>query len=287
MEHLAREKGFRVLLTGLGGDEWFTGNEHRYADLLKHLKIQTFIRDARQDWDVTSLLPVPSNPLWRWTLKPFIPAAVQRGIRRLKNGRNRSTWINPAFSKSIGLPDRVRKDIDWHTFSSFARATHYANSTSGFQTHAIEMEERSAASFGIELRHPFHDRRIIELGMALPETQRFRNNQKKFVLRQAMGHYLPESVLCRHDKAEFSQVFMEALQTQGGKSLFDSLTIADMGWVDGDEIRCMYPRLDELDKEYDEEFHRNIMSFWHVFGIELWYNHVFKNKMTSLVKEVD
>lgn len=73
----------------------------------------------------------------------------------------------------------------------------------------------------------------------------------------------------------------------GGKSLFDSLTIADMGWVDGDEIRCMYPRLDELDKEYDEEFHRNIMSFWHVFGIELWYNHVFKNKMTSLVKEVD
>ena len=275
MEHLAREKGFRVLLTGLGGDEWFTGNEHRYADLLKHLKIQTFIRQARQDWYVTSLLPVPSNPLWRWTLKPFIPAPVQQMIRRLKNGRNMSAWINPAFSKSIGLSDRVRKDIDWHNFSSFARAAHYTNSTSGFQTHAIEMEERSASSFGIELRHPFHDRRILEFGMAMPEAQRFRNNQKKFVLRQAMGHYLPESVLRRNDKAEFSEVFVEALQTQDVESLFDSLTIADMGWVDGNEIRRMYPRLHELDREYDNQFHRNIWSFWHVFGIELWFNTVF------------
>lgn len=285
IEHLAQKKGFRVLLTGLGGDEWFTGNEYRYADLLKHLKIQTFIRQARQDRYVASLLPVPSNPLWRWTLNPFIPAPVQQGIRRLKNGQNRSAWINPAFSRSIGLPDRVRKDIDWHTFSSFARAAHYTNSTSGFQTHAIEMEERSASSFGIELRHPFHDRRMVEFGMALPETQRFRNNQKKFVLRKAMGHYLPESVLRRHDKAEFSQIIMETLQAQGEESPFDDLTIADMGWVDENEIRRMYPRMNKLDRGNDEQYYLDGWSLWHVFGIELWFNHVFKNKRASLIKE--
>lgn len=275
MEELAREKGFRVMLTGLGGDEWFTGNEYRYADLLKQLKIQTFIRHARQDRDVTSLLPIPSNPLWRWALKPFIPVAVQRGLRRLKNGRNRFTWINPAFSRSIGLPNRLRKDIDWHTFSSFAQAAHYTNSTSGFQTHAIEMEERSASSFGIELRHPFHDRRLLEFGMALPEAQRFRNNQKKFVLRRAMGHYLPESVLRRYDKAEFSQIFIEAFQSQGGEFLTDSLTIADMGWVDGNEIRRMYQQIKKPDRKNDEEYHKDVWSLWHVFGIELWFNAVF------------
>ncbi len=123
--------------------------------------------------------------------------------------------------------------------------------------------------------------------MALPEAQRFRNNQKKFVLRQAMSHYLPESVLRRNDKAEFSQVFMKAFQTQDVKSLFDSLTIADMGWVNGNEIRRAYPRLDELDTENNDQYYRDISYLWHVFGIELWYNHVFKNRSVSLVKEFD
>ena len=32
---LAREKGFRVLLTGSGGDHWLTGSFHHYADFLR------------------------------------------------------------------------------------------------------------------------------------------------------------------------------------------------------------------------------------------------------------
>jgi asparagine synthase (glutamine-hydrolysing) len=37
---LAREKGFRVLLTGYGGDEWLTGSLYHYADLLRQLRIR-------------------------------------------------------------------------------------------------------------------------------------------------------------------------------------------------------------------------------------------------------
>jgi asparagine synthase (glutamine-hydrolysing) len=34
---LAHAKGFRVLLTGLGGDDWLMGSSYHYADLLRRL----------------------------------------------------------------------------------------------------------------------------------------------------------------------------------------------------------------------------------------------------------
>ena len=58
-----------------------------------------------------------------------------------------------------------------------------------------------------------------------------------------------------------------------------------MGWVDGNEIRRMYPRMNALDRGNDEQYHIDGWSLWHVFGIELWFNHVFKNKRASLIKE--
>jgi len=144
------------------------------------------------------------------------------------------------------------------------------------------MEERSASSFGMELRYPFHDRRMVEFGMALPEEQRCQRNQRKLVLRRAMWDYLPETVLHRQTKAGFSRVFVRALKAQGGACLFDSLSIADAGWVDGEEIKLMYRNLNKPGIKNEEEFHADGWSLWHVFGIELWFNTVFKNKKAPL-----
>jgi len=284
IEALAREKGFRVLLTGLGGDEWFTGSYYHYADFLQQFRIPSLIREARHEFGKAALMPIPSNLLLKYALKPLIPENIKTGIRRIKNhGKTVHDWIDPRFARSINLTQRLHRTTNWSRFSSFARGAHYFSSTTGFQTHAIEMEERSASSFGIELRHPFHDRRMIEFGMALPEAQRCQRNQRKLILRRAMRGYLPELVLHRHTKTGFSEVFEKTLQAQGGKRLFDSLSIAAAGWVNQKEIRSMYNQITQQNTQKTKSYG---WPLWHAFGIELWYNHMFKNRRASLIKQV-
>ncbi|MFH1935732.1 MAG: asparagine synthetase B family protein [Pseudomonadota bacterium] len=278
IENLAKKKGFTVLLTGLGGDEWFTGSQYHYCDLLRKFRIQSFFRHVRQEFGLYSVIPLPSKPLLNYSLRPLIPEKFLRGLRGLANRSNKApAWIEPAFSRSIGLPERMARKVDWRRFSSCAQAAQYTASTSGFQTHAIEMEERSASYFGIELRHPFHDRRILEFGMAIPEDQRCRGDRDKFIVHRAMRDYFPETVLQRHTKAEFSQVFKKALQVQGGERIFDSLSIADMGWVKATEIQRMYKEFKQMSIRKDEEIKIELWPFWHIFGIELWFNCVYPN----------
>jgi asparagine synthase (glutamine-hydrolysing) len=57
---LAGEKGFRVVLTGGGGDEWLTGSYYHYADFIRRLKILSLIRQLRCDRQFSDDSGVPA-----------------------------------------------------------------------------------------------------------------------------------------------------------------------------------------------------------------------------------
>ena len=72
---------------------------------------------------------------------------------------------------------------------------------------AMEMGERLYAQAGLEVRQPFWNARIVQFALATPERSRLRGGQDKWLHRQAMKGLLPETVLQRSDKAEFSVTF--------------------------------------------------------------------------------
>ncbi|MFQ5542493.1 MAG: asparagine synthase-related protein, partial [Candidatus Binatia bacterium] len=275
---LAQENGFRVLLTGLGGDEWFSGSRYHYADLLRKLRIRSLIRKARSDCTVPGVLPLPSHPVVTWGVKPLIPNTIRRVARRLRRRNGVPDWIDSQFSHNIHLPERLSVETDWSRFSNFAQGDHYISATSGWQTHGIEMEERSESWFAIESRHPFDDRRVVEFGLALPEEQRWRGDQRKFILRQAMGNYLPKSVRQRLTKAEFSPVFAKALHAQDGERFFDALSIGSERWIDEKQIRQMYRQMAQLYRKGDKGYLKLVWPLWSIFGIEMWFNTVFNGR---------
>jgi hypothetical protein len=90
-----------------------------------------------------------------------------------------------------------------------------------------------------------------------------------------MRDLLPETIRQRVTKADFAHVFAEALQAQGGEHLFDSLTIASMGWVNGERVREMYWELSQLYAAGDRRYSKYIWPLWLAYGIELWFNTVF------------
>ena len=60
---------------------------------------------------------------------------------------------------------------------------------------------------GVAARHPFFDRRVVELCLSFPAEQKRRRGIGRWVLRDALRGVVPESVRLRRDKAEFDGAF--------------------------------------------------------------------------------
>jgi asparagine synthetase B (glutamine-hydrolysing) len=92
------------------------------------------------------------------------------------------------------------------------------------------------ARFGLELRCPFLDRRIVEFVFAIPEEQRWRHGQSKFVLREAMKNIVPEEMRTRRGKADISgpiDVLLRHRQVEIDR-LFQNSVLVSLGLLDGE-----------------------------------------------------
>lgn len=70
-------------------------------------------------------------------------------------------------------------------------------STSYFMTSLLERKDRMSMAYGLEVRVPFSDHRIIEYVYNVPWSIKFENNVEKALLRNAMKDRLPDKILYR------------------------------------------------------------------------------------------
>ncbi len=54
-----------------------------------------------------------------------------------------------------------------------------------------------AAAHGMDFSRPFHDRRVVELGLAIPESLEFRHGLERHLARHAFADILPPRLLAR------------------------------------------------------------------------------------------
>jgi asparagine synthase (glutamine-hydrolysing) len=136
-----------------------------------------------------------------------------------------------------------------------------------------EREESLFGRFGVERRLPFFDRRILEFVLAIPDHQRWRGAQSKFILRQAMAGILPESVRERAGKAVFSGVLDDQirLQTAQIRSILNDSVLAAHGLVDGRRFVRWFE-----DYLMEDRLHRS-HEIERVIGLEMWLRSVAKS----------
>lgn len=265
-----RRRGIRVCLSGLGGDEWFTGSYLHYADLLRDSRVFDLLEQSRSDRKLHRLGTVilPRYPLVRAGLWPLLPGTLRRAINRCRGPRF-PRWLDPDFVKRTGLLDRIAEPSTPRRFRDRTSEHVYRAGTSGRAQHSLELNDRFAAGHGFEYRYPFHDRRLVEFALAVPEAQRWRGDQTKFVLRTAMSRILPPLVRGRLTKAEFSSLSLQLLLSTWASSSLGSLEIARAGWVRQDVIDQMRQ---SLSPALPHQTQGNVLwAVWVVFASELWY----------------
>jgi len=277
---LASTKGFRVLLTGDLGDERLGGSLYYLADFVRHADPIGLWREMKKQ----AISPLSSrglSALGHFALAPVLPDAVRRIMslakRMLVREGTSLEWIENAFFQRTELEQRLKT-------THLGRPVHSSKGwlrtqlEDGGQVHGTEMEDRTSARYGIEQRHPFTDRRMIELSFGLPEDQRLRKIQK-FVLRNAMRDLLPDSICDRRDKAEFSESLFRAVRSASALGI--RKRSEELGWINGDRVRIMQKEVEQLHEAGDRGYILRVWPLWMILALDLWVDSALLDLSTA------
>ena len=177
-----------VVLTGDGGDEGFCG----YREYLKLVKYNSL-----------NILPdILLNNLGR--VISWIPSKKIKIIsNRLKlNKISRVMWthvypfddnLSKLFENKFNFNEAEEflnhnKKYDNLTVSQITDLNCYLPSNVLKKTDMMSMKN------SIELRSPFLDYRLVELGLSIPKKYKIQNNKTKYILREIAKDWLPEEI---------------------------------------------------------------------------------------------
>lgn len=208
---IARSRGSRALLAGVGADELLSSGRNYYADAISAMDWRKFLHLA-----VTDVRSCGVTQTVKWILRfgvfECLPASVQGMVRsilrhvRPEHSRRVAGWLTPRSSQL--LRNRVPKPFSSNFEPRTPEQSKLLNSL--FDPYSLwsrSGEELSCAKLGLDLRYPFLDRALVEFLLTMPSHMRMRGEWTKFVHRQAMKGVLPEEVRWRPDKANFMTIF--------------------------------------------------------------------------------
>ena len=265
-----RDSGARVVLTGMGGDDWLGPSSWALADLLRGRRVASLARRMwleSGEYDFSGWRSSLTAALW-----PVVPEALRTVVRLARRQGRPPAWIEPAFAARINLADRLAairaSDVP---FQSYEQIDIWRHGRSGARTHSLETTARAGSRFGIEHWHPYFDRRVIEFGLALPADQRWRNGRHKELLRRTMAAEVPAIIVNRLSSPAGGHAMIHALEAERPDGSETHLSACErLGWVRGPEIRRMEARAHALYRSGDKGFAWPAWTAWTVLAMDLW-----------------
>jgi asparagine synthase (glutamine-hydrolysing) len=203
----AAQRGVRVMLSGLGGDELFAGQFHYLADLLRQRQLRTLWAEVRGIYPVdrmhnrrTSL----EKLLRYYVVGPLIPRTFKRLANTVVTGLV-PPWIDRSLATRTRLADRIAAGPE-RLYPDAYRQDCFEVFKSSLVDVTLPLHEALGAAFGVETRFPLLDRSLVEYMFAAPREQKIRRGQVRLLQRRAMKGILPEVVLTRHVKKNLNPV---------------------------------------------------------------------------------
>jgi asparagine synthase (glutamine-hydrolysing) len=253
-------EGGRVLLTGWGGDEMFTGNMLFFADWVVRGRLVPAVREILRRaamgrvsfWELA----------YRSALFPLLPEPIRRGL--VRDGSGSHPWLVEATMRRYGVAH------------GSLMASDYAGPVGRKYQHAMVMSVVGVPNLlscgiledSLDVRHPFLYRPLVEFALRLAPGMCARPHARKWVLREAMRGILPEEVRGRVGKASAGDVLAWSLATQRAhlEPLVKEPILADLGVVDGSKLRAAFDA-DPLPAHRADGLHATLSS---TLSVEAW-----------------
>ncbi len=140
--------------------------------------------------------------------------------------------------------------------------------------------DRASMGVSLETRIPFLDHRVIELAWRLPNHMKFRNGQRKWILRQLLHKFVPSKFIDR-PKAGFSIPIGDWLRgplRDWAESLLGESRLRHEGYFDSMKIRNRWA--EHLSGKTNWQH-----SLWTVLMFQVWLEN--QNKQTSRIARIN
>jgi asparagine synthase (glutamine-hydrolysing) len=205
ISRLAREVGIKVLLSGAGGDDLFTGYRRHVAQRFERwwawlpTSVRQGLDGATRRFDVRSA--------WGRRLSRLFAEAGASGDRRVvayfawARRDDLMALYSPWMLKAVADVDAAQPMLDFLSRAHPAR-TGLDRMLSLEQRffladHNLIYTDKMSMAAGVEVRVPFLDPEMVELASRIPDRMKQRGPVGKWVLKQAMEPYLPREVIHR------------------------------------------------------------------------------------------
>lgn len=205
ISRLARKNGIKVLLSGAGGDDVFTGyRRHRAVQLEPYWQ---WIPSQGKRWlSHGSRRLDKRRPFFRRIAK-LLNGAELEGDRRLVNyflwssRDDLRALYTPAFRGAVGTHEAEEPMLDFlaglpRTLSPVDRML-ALEQRFFLADHNLLYTDKMSMAAGVEVRVPFLDRDVVEWAAAIPGALKQRRGVGKWILKKAMEPYLPRDVIHR------------------------------------------------------------------------------------------
>ena len=179
--------GARVVMDGYGGDYTLNPKSRRFfVTLLRRGKLGLFAREwrARRRFLGVSQWAMIKSAL----IQDLAPPRLLRW-RRHVNGLARTGQTMPLAATFVSRFEDYGMDPDKVRVASMRGALKIALDT--VSSGAVIGGSITAAAHGLEFTQPFHDKRVVELGLAIPEEMYIRNGRERYLARAALKDLYP------------------------------------------------------------------------------------------------
>ena len=225
---IVSEGGYRVVLSGVGGDEFMGGipdTSAQLADLILQFRFGTFMRELGR-WSLATRRPALSL-----LTAALLELAPQWFSQRFLTQAKAETWISPQFAKRMKIGEH-QVSVSEH-FGLWLRSRRFY--AGGVLLMANKLAKWKPASVGLEeTRFPFLDRDLIEFVLAIPANQLNRPGERRSLMKRSLQGILPSALLSRKTKQLGSRRPIVALEKnwESLSSLAQHFCTADLGYID-------------------------------------------------------
>jgi asparagine synthase (glutamine-hydrolysing) len=189
MMEVFKAAGVRVFMDGFGGDYTLNPRARRAPlRLLLRGKLGTFVREIR-GYRRSSGVGY-ARLLLREVLVPLMPAAIAEPLSPWRFGLAMFGPLDP-------LTPRLAKGRRYHAHQFEERAAAHAALLRNMQGWPVIGSALPAAARGMELTQPYHDKRVVEFALAIPERLIFRDGRDRWLARRALADVLPHEYQTR------------------------------------------------------------------------------------------
>lgn len=278
----AARETLTVLLSGMGGDEVFSGYPRHLA--IKLAEIYNLVPRSITQPVVSSLpasMPGKFNALFRNLQKLAKSAYLPFQDRYLGYG---TYFTDPEKQKlySKDLKQQTAKFNAYEQHQHFyerVKDEHWINQMLYIDLKLflpclnLTYTDKTSMATSLEVRVPYLDQELVDLTMRIPAELKLRRFTRKYILKRALEGVLPKSIIHRK-KAGFSAPLRAWLRRDLAELVAELLSpkkIASRGYFDPAEVQ----RVIEANNQGRED---NSLKIFQLLTFELWYQRFIENR---------